>query len=67
MVPPESLSLMCNICGKPVSASEANQHASTNSHQSHKATLEQDLLAVRRQCYQNDSSVLDKWNTDNPG
>jgi hypothetical protein len=53
--------LLCNICGIMVSASQAKQHASTPSHELHKSTLEQELDAVRKENYQNDTSVVVIW------
>jgi hypothetical protein len=55
--------LKCNICGGVmVSASQAEQHASTSSHQLNKSKLEQELNAVKMENYQNDSSVIKSWN-----
>jgi hypothetical protein len=45
-----------------VSASQAEQHASTSSHQLNKSKLEQELNAVKMENYQNDSSVIKSWN-----
>ncbi len=53
--------LKCNICGVAVSASEAKRHASTQSHESRRAALEQELSAVRKESYKNDSSVVVQW------
>nr|MDQ3854464.1 hypothetical protein [Thermoproteota archaeon] len=54
--------LKCNICGGiTVSASQAEQHASTSSHQLNKSKLEQELNAVRMEIYQNESSVVTSW------
>lgn len=53
--------LKCNICGIAVSASQAKQHASTSSHESHKTKLEQELTAVSKEIYKNDSSVIIQW------
>jgi hypothetical protein len=54
--------LKCNICGGiMVSASQAKQHASTSSHQLNKSKLEQELNAVRKENYQNESSVVISW------
>jgi hypothetical protein len=54
--------LKCNICGGiTVSASQAKQHASTSSHQLNKSKLEQELNAVRKENYQNESSVVTNW------
>jgi hypothetical protein len=61
MVTEEQQQVMCNICGITVSASQAKQHASTSSHELHKATLEQELNAVRKENYQNDSSLVISW------
>jgi hypothetical protein len=57
----EMQQLLCNICGIMVSASQAKQHASTSSHELNKSTLEQKLNAVRKENYQNDSSVVVSW------
>jgi hypothetical protein len=55
--------LKCNICGGVmVSASQAEQHASTSSHQLNKSKLEQEVNAVKMENYQNDSSVIMSWN-----
>jgi hypothetical protein len=61
MTSEESQQLMCNICGMPVSASEAKQHASMTSHELHKVRLEHELLDVREEYYQNDTSVIAAW------
>jgi hypothetical protein len=61
MVTEEQEQMMCNICGITVSASQAKQHASTSSHELHKAMLEQELNAVRKENYQNDSSLVISW------
>jgi hypothetical protein len=53
--------LRCNICGVTVSASQAEQHASTSSHESRRSELEQELKAVRKGSYKNDSSVIVQW------
>jgi hypothetical protein len=53
--------LKCNICGVTVSTSQAKQHASTSSHESKKSELEQELRAVSRESYKNDSSVIGRW------
>jgi hypothetical protein len=58
-VPEEQLK--CNICGITVSTSQAKQHASTSSHESQKSKLEQELKAVRKESYKNDSSVIVQW------
>jgi hypothetical protein len=57
----EEQQVMCNICGITLSASQTKQHASTSSHELHKATLEQELNAVRKENYQNDSSLVISW------
>jgi hypothetical protein len=57
----EEQQVMCNICGITVSASQTKQHTSTSSHELHKATLEQELNAVRKENYQNDSSLVISW------
>jgi hypothetical protein len=57
----EQAYLTCNICGITVSASQANQHASTASHELNKATLKEKLNAVRKENYQNDSSLVLSW------
>jgi hypothetical protein len=57
----EMQQLLCNICGIMVSASQAKQHTSTYSHELNKSTLEQKLNAVRKENYQNDSSVVVSW------
>jgi hypothetical protein len=61
MVTEEQQQVMCNICGITVSASQTKQHTLTSSHELHKATLEQELDAVRKENYQNDSSVVISW------
>jgi hypothetical protein len=61
MVAEEEEQLTCNICGITVNASQAKQHSSTSSHKLHKSTLEQELNAVRKENYQNDSSVVVSW------
>jgi hypothetical protein len=54
--------LKCNICGGiTVSASQAEQHASTSSHELNKSKLEQELNTVRMENYQNDNSVVLSW------
>lgn len=53
--------LKCNVCGVAVRASEAEQHAATSSHESRRAKLEQELMAVRNESYKNDSSVIVEW------
>ncbi|MDQ4015688.1 MAG: hypothetical protein M3136_07980 [Thermoproteota archaeon] len=54
--------LKCNICGGiTVSASQAEQHASTSSHELKKSKLEQELNTVRMENYQNDNSVVLSW------
>jgi hypothetical protein len=53
--------LKCNICGIEVGASQAKQHASTSSHESRRSELEQELKAVRKETYKNDSSVIVQW------
>lgn len=54
--------LKCNICGGIiVSASQAEQHASTSSHESNKSKLEQELYTVKMGNYQNDNSVVLSW------
>jgi hypothetical protein len=53
--------LRCNICGVTVSASHAKQHASTSSHGSRRSELEQELKAIRKESYKNDSSVIVQW------
>jgi hypothetical protein len=58
-VPEEQLK--CNICGVAVSASQAKQHAATSSHESKRSKLEQELKAVRKERYKNDSSVIERW------
>jgi hypothetical protein len=61
MVAEEQQRLTCIICGITVNASQAKQHASTSSHKLRKSTLEQELNAVRKVNYQNDSSVVVSW------
>jgi len=58
-VPEEQLK--CNICGVTVSTSEAKQHALTSSHESKRSKLEQELSAVKKESYRNDSSVIVQW------
>jgi len=53
--------LRCNICDVAVSASQAKLHTSTSSHESRRAELEQELKAVRKESYMNDSSIIVKW------
>jgi hypothetical protein len=54
--------LKCNICGGiTVSASQAEQHASTSSHELNKSKFEQELNTVRMENYQNDNSVVLSW------
>ncbi|HEX2614837.1 MAG TPA: hypothetical protein VHL10_05040 [Nitrososphaera sp.] len=53
--------LRCNICDIIVSSSQAKQHASTPSHASLKSKLEDDLNAVKKESYNNDSSVVIQW------
>jgi hypothetical protein len=53
--------LRCNICGVVVSTSQANQHASTSTHESRKSELEQELKATRKDNNKNDSSVIVLW------
>jgi hypothetical protein len=54
--------LKCNICGGiTVSASQAEQHAATSSHELNKSKLEQELNTVRMENYQNDNSVVLSW------
>jgi hypothetical protein len=54
--------LKCNICGGIiVSASQAEQHASTSSHEFNKSKLEQELNTVKMENYQNDNSVVLSW------
>lgn len=53
--------LKCNICGITVSASQAKQHASSSSHESRRSELEQELGAVIKESYKNDSSVIGQW------
>jgi hypothetical protein len=54
--------LKCNICsGIIVSASQAEQHASTSSHELNKSKLEQELNTVKMENYQNDNSVVLSW------
>lgn len=53
--------LRCNICGVTVSSSQAKQHVSTPSHASLKSKLEDDLDAVKKESYKNDSSVVIRW------
>jgi hypothetical protein len=53
--------LRCNICEIAVGASQAKQHASTFSHESRRSKLEQELKAVRKESYNNDSSVVVQW------
>jgi hypothetical protein len=54
--------LKCNICGGiTVSASQAEQHASTSSHELNKSKLEQELNTVKMENYQNDNSVVLSW------
>jgi hypothetical protein len=58
----EEEQLKCNICdGITVSSSQAKQHALTSSHESNKSKLEEELNAIRRENYQNDSSVVISW------
>ena len=42
-------------------ASQADQHISTLSHTTSKSRLEQDLNAVKEECYKNDRSVVILW------
>ncbi len=54
--------LKCNICGGiTLSASQAEQHASTSSHELNKSKLEQELNTVKMENYQNDNSVVLSW------
>jgi hypothetical protein len=53
--------LKCNICEVTVSASQAKHHASTSSHESRRAGLEQELSKIRKESYKNDSSVIVQW------
>lgn len=53
--------LRCNICEVAVSSSQAKQHVSTSSHESRRSELEQELKAVRKENYKNDSSVVVQW------
>jgi len=53
--------LRCNICGLIVSSSQAKQHASTPAHATLKSKLEDDLNAVKKVAYNNDSSVVIEW------
>ena len=53
--------LRCNVCDVAVSASQAMQHTLTSSHESRRAELEQELKAVRKESYMNDSSIIVKW------
>ena len=54
--------LKCNICGGIiVSASQAEQHASTSSHELNKSKLEHELNTVKMENYQNDNSVVLSW------
>ena len=53
--------LRCNICGVAVSTTQAMQHASTSSHESHRSELEQELKAIRKVSSKNDSSVIVRW------
>lgn len=53
--------LRCNICEIVVGASQARQHASTPSHESRRSELEQELKAVSKESYNNDSSVVVQW------
>lgn len=53
--------LKCNICNVMIYASQADQHISTLSHTTSKSRLEQDLNAVKEECYKNDRSVVILW------
>lgn len=53
--------LRCNICQVTVSSSQAKQHASTPSHTSLRSKLEEELNAVKKESYKNDSSVVIQW------
>jgi hypothetical protein len=53
--------LRCNVCGVVVSAEHAIQHAATSSHESYRSQLEQQLNAVKKESYMNDSSVIGRW------
>jgi hypothetical protein len=53
--------LKCNICEVKVSSSQVKQHASTSSHESRRSELEQELKAVKKESYNNDSSVVVRW------
>lgn len=54
--------LKCNICGGiTLSASQAEQHASTSPHELNKSKLELELNTVRMENYQNDNSVVLSW------
>jgi hypothetical protein len=53
--------LKCNICEVKVSSSQVKQHTSTSSHESRRSKLEQELKAVKKESYNNDSSVVVQW------
>ena len=52
----------CNICGGIlVNSDQAEQHASTSSHELNRSRLEQDLGAVSMENYNDDVSVILSW------
>ena len=53
--------LKCNICGVVVSASRAEQHASSSSHVDGKVKLEHELDALKDGGYKSESSVILQW------
>jgi hypothetical protein len=61
MAQPGPLELRCNICGAKVAQNDAAGHSASASHSSFKSKLEEDLNAVRKEPYKNDSSVILKW------
>ena len=55
--------LRCNICEIVVGTREAEQHASTSSHESRKSKLEQQLKDVSKESYKSDRSVVVQWSS----
>jgi hypothetical protein len=53
--------IKCNICNIMIKANQAIQHVSTFSHTASKSKLEEDLDAIKEELYNNDSSVIIRW------
>jgi hypothetical protein len=66
MTEEEQQMVKCNICGIKLSASQVQQHELTASHELHKSMLEQELNAVRKENYENASSVVVAWEKSSP-